>query len=487
MQCRLYQAATWHAGRLTDEVDLNVSEPVIRHALASVDFPSAMASVGFVSPFTGGLLRARRGAALSAPRAPAGGASARAPRMVTTPPTKRELRRSMVNSPNFNRAGFPDSKEEVVGMMASEFTSELVAELREAAYTIARGDVTVKLAKAYGFCWGVERAVAMAYETRKQYPEHRIHITNEIIHNPVVNERLEEMDVFFVPQDGLVKDFSDVREGDVVILPAFGATLEEMQLLKERGCQVVDTTCPWVSRVWNALDKHKRSNSTSIIHGKWAHEETLATASFAETFLITLNMDEAKYVANYIMNGGDRDEFLAKFHENAMSDGFDPDKDLKAVGVTNQTTMLKSETTAIGKLFEKTMMEKFGPAELKTHFVAHDTICDATQERQDAMIELLAEGDVDIMLVVGGFNSSNTQHLQEMAEHGGVTSYWVDKAPCVGPGNVIRYRKSDGEEVTMENWLPEGAVTIGVTSGASTPDSVVEDVLGNVFMISNSF
>lgn len=382
--------------------------------------------------------------------------------------------------------GFPDTKEEVEGMMSTEFTSSLITELREAAYIVQRGDITVKLAKAYGFCWGVERAVAMAYETRKQYPDRRIHITNEIIHNPVVNNRLREMDVFFVQQDGLVKDFSKVEFGDVVILPAFGATLEEMQLLRDRGCQIVDTTCPWVSKVWGALDKHKRANCTSIIHGKWAHEETLATASFAETFLIVLNMEAAKYVSNYILNGGDKAAFLAKFDKNAMSEGFDPDTDLNAVGVANQTTMLKSETTAIGKLFEKTMMEKFGPAELKNHFVAHDTICDATQERQDAMIELLGDGSVDIMLVVGGFNSSNTSHLQEMAEHAGVTSYWVDQSTCVGPGNVIRYRRSDGEEITKENWLPEGEVTLGVTSGASTPDKVVEDVLGNVFMISKS-
>eukprot|EP00173_Palmaria_palmata_P003918 Plantae.Rhodophyta-Palmaria_palmata.ctg4378.p2 GENE.Plantae.Rhodophyta-Palmaria_palmata.ctg4378~~Plantae.Rhodophyta-Palmaria_palmata.ctg4378.p2 ORF type:complete len:171 (+),score=43.70 Plantae.Rhodophyta-Palmaria_palmata.ctg4378:254-766(+) len=170
-----------------------------------------------------------------------------------------------------------------------------------------------------------------------------------------------------------------------------------------------------------------------------------------------------------------------------MSEGFDPDKDLDAVGVANQTTMLKSETTAIGKLFEKTMMEKFGPAELGKHFVAHDTICDATQERQDAMVELLAEGGLDLMLVVGGFNSSNTEHLQEMSEHAGVTSYWVEKPSCVGPGNVIRYRKSSGEELTLEDWLPEGKVTIGVTSGASTPNKVVEDVLGNVFMIAEQF
>lgn len=404
------------------------------------------------------------------------------PLMVSSPRSKREMRRAIVQSENFNRLGFPDSKEEVSGLMSSEFTSDLINELRNAAYNIQRGDVTVKLAKAYGFCWGVERAVAMAYETRKQFPDRRIHITNEIIHNPIVNKRMREMNIYFVPQEGLKKDLSAIQEGDVVILPAFGATLEELQILHERGCQIVDTTCPWVSKVWGALDKHKRASCTSIIHGKWKHEETVATASFAEKYVVVLNMDEAQYVVDYILNGGSKEEFLAKF-ANAISKGFDPDTDLSAVGVANQTTMLKSETTAIGKLFEKAMMQKYGTTNLKTHFVAYDTICDATQERQDAMADLLAEGDIDIMIVIGGFNSSNTSHLQEMAEHHGTKSFWVERPDCVGPGNKITYRTSDNVERTLDSWLPTGPVTIGVTSGASTPDKVVEDVLERVFMI----
>lgn len=396
--------------------------------------------------------------------------------------SKRALRRAIVSGDKFNRRGFKDTAELVKAEMSTEFTSDLVAELRAAAYTIVRGGVTVKLAKAYGFCWGVERAVAMAYETRRQFPNERIWITNEIIHNPSVNTRLREMGVLFVPQEGLVKDLSGVAAGDVVILPAFGATLEEMQFLTETGCQIVDTTCPWVSKVWATLDKHKRAECTSVIHGKWGHEETIATASFAEKYLVVANMDEAKYVADYILGNGDRNDFLAKF-SNAMSADFDPDTDLSAVGVANQTTMLKSETAAIGKLFEKTMLVRYGPSELAKRFVAYDTICDATQERQDAMVELLDSGDVDMVIVIGGFNSSNTSHLQEMAEHAGVTSYWVDSAECVAPENRIRYRSSDGEEHVVDSFLPAGPVTIGVTSGASTPDKVVEDVLERLFMI----
>ncbi|OSX71166.1 hypothetical protein BU14_0582s0002 [Porphyra umbilicalis] len=426
------------------------------------------------------------GSATCTPPTTAPGAARRAalPRMAAAAQdnSKRALRRAIVSGDKFNRKGFKDTADIAKAEMSTEFTSELIAELREAAYTIVRGGVTVQLAKAYGFCWGVERAVAMAYETRRQFPTERIWITNEIIHNPSVNARLRDMGVLFVPQEGMVKDLSGVAAGDVVILPAFGATLEEMQFLTETGCQIVDTTCPWVSKVWGTLDKHKRAACTSVIHGKWGHEETIATASFADKYLVILNMAEAEYVSDYILHGGDRDAFLAKF-SNAMSEGFDPDKDLSSVGVANQTTMLKSETAAIGKLFEKTMLQRYGPADLTTRFVAYDTICDATQERQDAMIELLDGGAVDLIIVIGGFNSSNTSHLQEMAEHAGVTSYWVDSAECVSANNRIRYRASHGEERVVDGFLPAGPVTVGVTSGASTPDKVVEDVLERVFMI----
>ncbi|PXF49829.1 4-hydroxy-3-methylbut-2-enyl diphosphate reductase [Gracilariopsis chorda] len=398
--------------------------------------------------------------------------------------SKQQLRRNIAKSDQFNRMGFKETREAAEGMMTKEFTSDMVKQMLENANTLVRGNVTIKLAKAYGFCWGVERAVAIAYETRKQYPDDRIWITNEIIHNPIVNQRMREMDIFFVPQEGMKKDLSGIQQRDVVVLPAFGATLEEMQYLNNLGCRIVDTTCPWVSKVWHTLERHRKASCTSIIHGKWKHEETVATSSFADAYLVVLNMDEAMYVTDYILNGGDKAHFLEKF-KNAMSDGFDPDTDLDAVGIANQTTMLKSETTAIGKLFERTMMQKFGPAELTQHFVAYDTICDATQERQDAMYELLADKDsIDIMLVVGGFNSSNTSHLQEIAEHAGITSYWVDRPECIGAKNTILCRTSQGEEKVVEDWLPMRSVTIGLTSGASTPDKVVEDVLERVFMLS---
>jgi len=398
--------------------------------------------------------------------------------------SKRAMRRKIMSSENFNRRGFKDTKEDAAGMMVDEFTSSLLVDIkkvREAMNVYKRGDVTVRLAEAYGFCWGVERAVAIAYETRKQFPNEKIWITNEIIHNPLVNQRLKEMNVYFVPEENMKKDLSGIGKGDVVVLPAFGATLQEMNYLDNLGCQIVDTTCPWVSKVWNALDKHRRADCTSIIHGKWKHEETIATVSMAETYLIILNLEQAEYVCNYILNGGDKEEFLKKF-ENCHSEGFDPETDLVAVGVANQTTMLKSETEAMAKMFEKCMLRKYGPQDLNAHFVSFNTICDATQERQDAMFDLLKE-PLDLMIVVGGFNSSNTSHLQEIPEKVGMKSFWVDSPECVGPGNKIIYRMSDGTEIVEENFLPKGPVTIGVTSGASTPDKVLEDVLERIFLI----
>ena len=390
------------------------------------------------------------------------------------------FKRSLNHSENYHRKGFGHDAE-VSGMMDSEYQSSLIQEIRANGYRLTRGDITIRLAEAFGFCWGVERAVAMAYETRQHFPTERIWITNEIIHNPSVNQRLREMDVQFITVENEVKDFSGVAKGDVVILPAFGASVQEMQLLNDRGCTIVDTTCPWVSKVWNTVEKHKRVSYTSIIHGKYKHEETIATSSFAGTYLVVLNLAEAEYVTNYMLRGGDRTEFLAKF-KNAHSEGFDPDRDLERVGVANQTTMLKSETEQIGKLFERTLMQKYGPDQLNDHFLSFNTICDATQERQDAMLELVEE-PLDLMVVIGGYNSSNTTHLQEIAVERNIPSYHIDSGDRIGPGNRIDHKPLDGDYELTENWLPSGPLTIGVTSGASTPDKIVEQVIEKILAL----
>lgn len=388
------------------------------------------------------------------------------------------FKRSLQQSDNYHRKGF-GREAEVAGVMNTEYQSDLIQTIRDRNYRLKRGDVTIFLAEAFGFCWGVERAVAMAYETRQHFPQEKIWITNEIIHNPSVNQQLRSMDVGFISVVDGDKDFSVVSSGDVVILPAFGASVSEMQLLQAKNCTIVDTTCPWVSKVWNSVEKHKKRDYTSIIHGKYAHEETVATSSFADRYLVVLNLEQAEYVTNYILNGGDKAEFLAMFAQ-AYSPGFDPDRDLVRVGIANQTTMLKSETEAIGKLLEQTMLKKYGPTELTQHFMSFNTICDATQERQDAMLNLVEE-DLSLMIVIGGFNSSNTTHLQEIAIEHNIPSYHIDSAEGIISRQRIAHKPLGKEIAIAENWLPEGEITVGVTSGASTPDKVVADAIEKIF------
>ncbi len=388
------------------------------------------------------------------------------------------FKRTLQQSENYHRRGFGHDAE-VSGAMNTEYQSDLIQTIRDRNYRLQRGDVTILLAESFGFCWGVERAVAMAYETRQHFPSEKIWITNEIIHNPSVNQRLREMNVGFIQVVDGDKDFSVVGQGDVVILPAFGASINEMQLLNDKGCKIVDTTCPWVSKVWNSVEKHKKRDYTSIIHGKYAHEETVATSSFADRYLVVLNLEQAEYVTNYILHGGDRQEFLTKF-QNAYSEGFDPDRDLERVGIANQTTMLKSETEHIGKLLEQTMLKKYGPTELNNHFMSFNTICDATQERQDAMFDLVKE-DLSLMIVIGGFNSSNTTHLQEIAVENNIPSYHIDSVERILSRDRLEHKPLNQEITIAENWLPKGAINVGVTSGASTPDKVVADVIEKIF------
>jgi 4-hydroxy-3-methylbut-2-en-1-yl diphosphate reductase len=392
------------------------------------------------------------------------------------------FKRSLNQSDNYHRKGF-GHQAEVEKVLESEYQSNLIQEIRDLGYTLTRGDVTIRLAESFGFCWGVERAVAIAYETRQHFPTEQIWITNEIIHNPSVNQRLRDMKVGFIEVEDGAKNFDVIDRGDVVILPAFGASIPEMQLLNDRGCTIVDTTCPWVSKVWNTIEKHKKKDYTSIVHGQYKHEETIATISFADKYLIVLNMAQANYVADYILNGGDRTEFFAKFN-NAHSKDFDPDIDLERVGIANQTTMLKTETEAIGKLFERTMMKKYSTAELNDHFQSFNTICDATQERQDAMFKLV-DVQLDLMLVIGGYNSSNTTHLQEISIEHQIPSYHIDSDARISIDNRIEHKPLGKDLEVTENWLPPGKITIGVTSGASTPDKVVEDAIERIFATKN--
>lgn len=388
------------------------------------------------------------------------------------------FRQSLNVYKNYHRTGF-GHEAEAVDLLSVDYKYQLIQEIRENGYILQRGDVTIRLAEVFGFCWGVERAVAMAYETRLHFPQQRIWITGEIIHNPSVNQKLRDMQIEFIPVKKGQKDFLSIAAEDVVIIPGAGATVQEMQLLREKGCKIVDTTCPWVAKVWNSVEKHKKGNYTSIIHGKHNHDETIATSSFAAKYLIVENLAEAQTVCDYILNGGNCNKFMAKFG-NACSPGFAPNKDLERVGIANQTTMLKSETEQIGKLFERIMMKKYGLTNLNDHFLPFNTICNATQERQDAMSKLLEE-KLDLMVVVGGFNSANTTHLHQMAIARGIPSYHIDSAERIGSVNRVQHKPLNRELEVTENWLPLGPIVLGITSGASTPDRLVADVLQKIF------
>ncbi|KAH9656503.1 4-hydroxy-3-methylbut-2-enyl diphosphate reductase [Citrus sinensis] len=302
----------------------------------------------------------------------------------------KQFRHNLMRSDNYNRRGF-GHKEETIELMDQQYTSDIIKKLKENGYEYTWGNVTVKLAEAYGFCWGVERAVQIGYEARKQFPDEKIWITNEIIlHSPSLNKRLEEMEVKNIPVEEGKKQFDVVNKGDAVVLPPYGAPVEEMVTLNDKNVQIVDTTCPWVSKAWTTVEKHKKGDYTSIIHGKYSHEETVATASFAGKYIIVKDMKEAEYVCDYILGGelngssSTKEAFLDKF-KKSVSKGFDPDIDLVKVGIANQTTMLKGETEEIGKLVEKTMMRKFGVENVNEHFISFNTICYAAQAVENVL------------------------------------------------------------------------------------------------------
>lgn len=401
--------------------------------------------------------------------------------------TKKAKRLEFMKTESFHRRGFKDVRDGVEKSMDEQFKSKLVDELTSNDFVLERDGVKVFLAKDFGFCWGVERSIALAYEAVEHFPGKTVHITNELIHNPEVNDKLHDMDVQFIAKLGEgKKDFSNVKDGDVVILPAFGASFEEMEMMNNKNVDIVDTTCPWVSKVWNTVDQHQRKGLTSVIHGKYAHEETVATISFCEDYICVKDMKEAEMVVDYITNGGDKEAFL-KYFENAISKGFDPDTMLDKVGLANQTTMYKKETRAIGQMMQKAMMKKFGPVDAKDHYWEFDTICDATQERQDAIHELVEKADdlgLDFILVVGGWDSSNTAHLLEIPQKASVRSFHINKSDCIGADNTITHRTMSGEIVTEKFIEDLGKdVVMGVTSGASTPDKAVQDSLSSIFLL----
>jgi 4-hydroxy-3-methylbut-2-enyl diphosphate reductase len=368
-----------------------------------------------------------------------------------------------------------DLKAAVAGMLAENYHSDVIDRIKQDDFTYRTGRLTVHLAREFGFCYGVDRAVDYAYQTRKRFPDSHVFLTGEIIHNPHVNEKLRAMGIEFLSDRS--EGLDALQPSDVVILPAFGVTVATLQRLDRRGCTLIDTTCGSVLNVWKNVRRYAEGGYTSIIHGKVWHEETQATASLAATYggsyLVVFDDAETELVCRYIRGGGDREAFMARF-VGAASAGFDPDRDLQRIGLANQTTMLMSESLAIGEMLKSAMIDRWGDAEIPAHYQAFDTICSATQDRQDAVVELLREKPIDLMVVIGGYNSSNTANLARMCATSRPTFHIADPDCLISP-DAVRHRPVGSKvEVTTTGWLPaSGPLTVGLTAGASTPDNLV--------------
>ncbi len=398
----------------------------------------------------------------------------------------------MATSETYFRKGF-GLKAQVRPVIESEYHSELVDRIRGQGCKRTFGDVTVRLAEEFGFCYGVDRAVDYAYETRLKFPDRTVYLVGEIIHNPHVNRRMEEMGIQFIYPDEVGRfDFSHVTAEDVVLLPAFGVTIEAFQELQSIGCSMVDTTCGSVLLVWKRVEGYARDGFTAIIHGKYTHEESRATASQVRKheqgkYLIVRNMDEADLVRDYILDAPgrlSREAFMDHFREKC-SQGFDPDVDLKRFGVANQTTMLANESLAIGDKLEAAMKEAYGEEYTAENFRSFGTICSATQERQDAVKEMMVEPP-DIMVVIGGYNSSNTNHLAHMCRQYTRTFHIQDSFCIDVEAGTIRHKPelaANAPEVEETDWLPEGPFQLGITAGASTPNNKIGEALHKVLEI----
>ena len=380
-----------------------------------------------------------------------------------------------------------DLKHEVAGVLAASYHSDLIEAIKNADFQYSSGRLTVHLAREFGFCYGVDRAVDYAYQTRRRFPDRTVYLTGEIIHNPHVNQELRAQGIRFLSDEG--ESLDHLTPEEVVILPAFGVTIELLADLQRRGCILVDTTCGSVLNVWKNVKRYAEDGFTSVIHGKYWHEETRATASQAlhagcGHYLIVLDREEAVIVCDYIRHGGRRDAFLDRF-ARAVSAGFDPDLHLQHIGCANQTTMLSSESLEVGEMVRAAMRDRYGESELNSRFRAFDTICSATQDRQDAVKALLDGHAVHLMIVIGGLNSSNTCNLARICAEQ-VPTFHIANPEGLVSGTEIRHKPvGSATERTTAGWLPAGEVVIGLTSGASTPDNLVDATIRRLDWIAN--
>ncbi len=361
------------------------------------------------------------------------------------------------------------------------YKSAMIDSLRGSPEGVQVGRVNLRLAEKFGFCWGVDRAVAMVWDAIRENPGRTIWLLNQIIHNPKVNEDFLRERVRFVfgpyASEG---GFDGIRQEDLVVIPAFSAEVEHMNRLQEIGCEIVDTTCPWVEKPHRRVLRYLEDGYTVLIHGLRNHDETRATCSLVESkqghFLVVNDMEETEFLCGFLLKQEPLSAFQEKF-ASRTSTGFDPEQHLVQLGIINQTTMLASESRAIAVKVAKTMLERDGAGKSSSNFRDFDTICPATQDNQDAVMSL--PDDMDVFLVLGGYDSSNTRNLLRAAKsrHG---SYHL-QSPRAIEGNTLHHRDpQSGQEVVAANWLPEGPVTVGLSAGASTPDTELEAVIRKV-------
>lgn len=390
------------------------------------------------------------------------------------------------------RRGF-GLKKQVQPVIDAEYHSQLVDRIRARGYSDVFDDITVRLAEVFGFCYGVDRALDYAYETVRKFPGRRVYLVGEIIHNPHVNKRMREMGIDFIyPGNDNSFDFSHITSRDVVLIPAFGVTRRDFVTLREIGCVLVDTTCGSVLNVWKRVEGYARDGFTAIVHGKYTHEESRATASQVTLheggkYLIVRDMEEAELVCDYIARrqGALSAEALREHFRDKATPGFEPETDLARVGVANQTTMLANESLAIAARVRAAMVDGRGEDYARECFRSFDTICSATQKRQDAVLDMMASPP-DIMIVVGGYNSSNTNHLAAMCREYTAT-YHIEDAACIDTTTGTIRHKPDldphAPEVVAGDWLPSGAFELGITAGASTPNNKIGEALARVLTI----
>jgi 4-hydroxy-3-methylbut-2-en-1-yl diphosphate reductase len=378
----------------------------------------------------------------------------------------------------------PDIMQAVQAQVVDHYRSQLVEHIRTHGGRLEASGMAITLAKEFGFCYGVERAIDLAYAARRVFPDPtRIFLLGEIIHNPEVNDQIRGMGIVSVSPKPTDEELAKLQltSEDVVIIPAFGTEVATRRRLEAFGCQTVDTTCGDVMSVWKRVRQYSKDGVTSIIHGKAKHEETKATTSQATAYgtghyLVVFDLSETDYVCNFILNGGDKEDFLAKF-KGAYSPDFDPDKHLVAVGVANQTTMLRGETEEVQRRIRSAMERKYGAERIAEHFRVFDTICGATQDRQDALEKLLRQ-PMDLLIVVGGYNSSNTSHLAEMGEKV-LPTYFIKNAAKMESAAVIRHwNQHIAQEIETRDWLPiDRPINVGITAGASCPNNLIEDTI----------